>query len=179
MTDVISLAETVLARAGYICWRSEIGPIPALGFEDLSVMGFVFDFRDAAAINHGWREAEASMVARYAHAFRRAGEKAWNVYCAFLTAADATRDECRLLRVIEEDLEQTRKLTGTGQTDEESVLRALLPILPIMSRPQLGTFDAAERLARRLDALSPGISGLLLDDTVEPVQVLQHLSQPR
>jgi hypothetical protein len=119
------------------------------------------------------------MIARYAHAFRRAGEKAWNIYCAFLTAADATSEECRLLRVVEEDLEQTRKLTGAAQADEESVVRALLPILPIMSRPQLGIFDAAERLATRLDALSPGISGLLLDDAIEPVQVLQHLSQPR
>jgi hypothetical protein len=179
MTDVISIAETILARAGYICWRTEVGSNPALGFEDPSVMGFVFEFRDASAINHGWREAEASMIARYAHAFRRAGEKAWNVYCAFLTTAVATKDECRLLRVIEEDLEQTRKLTGTGQSDEESVMRALLPILPIMSRPQLGTFDATDRLARRLDTLSPGISGLLLDNAIEPVQVLQHLSQPR
>ena len=179
MSAVIALTEAQLMRAGYACWRAEIASTAALGFEDLSVMGFVFDFPDARAIIDGWRSTEAAMIARYAHAFRRAGEKAWNVYCVFLTEAEATKDERRLLRVIEEDLEQTRKLTGTSQTDEESVARALLPILPIMSRPQLGTFDAEERLARRLDALSPGVSDLLLDKSVTPIQVLQHLSEPR
>ncbi len=179
MTGLIALAETQLARAGYACWRTEVGSTGALGFEDLSVMGFVFEFADAQAIINGWRETEAAMIARHAHAFRRAGEKAWNVYCAFLTEADGTKDECRTLRVIEEDLEQTRKLTGTGQVDGDAVGRSLLPILPIMSRPQLGNFAAEERLARRLDALSPGVSGLLLDKSVAPLQVLQHLSEPR
>lgn len=179
MTGLIELAEAQLIRGGYACWRTEIGSTAALGFEDLSVMGFVFDYPDAPAILRGWRETEAAMIARYAHAFRRAGEKAWNVYCAFLTEAEASKDECRALRVIEEDLEQTRKLTGTSQTDDDAIARSLVPILPIMSRPQLGNFDAEARLARRLDALSPGVSALLLDKGVAPLQVLQHLSEPR
>jgi hypothetical protein len=119
------------------------------------------------------------MIKRHAHAFRRAGEKAWNVYCAFLTGTEATPAECRLLRSIEEDLEQTRKLTGTGLSDEPAVARALLPILPMNYSPQLGAFDAEARLKRRLDALVPGISNLLVNEAVEPVQVLQHLSSPR
>lgn len=179
MTELLMSAEAVLTRAGYSCWRAEVGSIPALGFEDPSIIGFAFAFSDAKAIIDGWRDTEQRMISKYAHAFRRAGQKAWNVYCAFLTDADATKADCRRLRVIEEDLEQTRKLTGTGLKDESSIGRALLPVLPIASRPQLGTFDAEARLAKRLDALVPGISNLLLDQTIEPVQVLQHLSQPR
>ena len=179
MSHAISSAEAVLARAGYSCWRTQLGSTPALGFEDPSVLGFVFAFPNAEAIIEDWRDTEQKMIDKYAHAFRRAGEKAWNVYCAFLTETEGTTSECRLLRVIEEDLEQTRKLTGTSQNDEVSVARTLLPILPIAFRPQLGTFDAEARLAKRLDALVPGISTLLLDEAVEPVQVMQHLSQPR
>jgi hypothetical protein len=177
MTPLIDLAELVLTRAGYSCWRSEGSAIPSLGFEDSSLLGFVFAFPDAKAIIEGWRRSEQIMIAKHAIEFRRAGEKAWNVYCAFLTRADANRAECRQLRVIEEDLEQTRKLTGTSQIDEAAVSQALLPILPISSKPQLGSFDADARLARRLDTLVPGISGLLLDDSIEPVRVVQHLSQ--
>jgi hypothetical protein len=179
MTVAITFAEAVLARAGFTCWQSQLGPMPTLGFEDASLMGFVFEFPTAQAIVDGWREAEQKMINQHAHAFRRAGDKAWNVYSVFLTTNEATKAECRQLRLIEEDLEQTRKLTGAGQASEVATAEALLPILPISTKPQLGTFDADARLARRLDALVPGISNLLLDDAVEAVQVLQHLSQPR
>jgi len=179
VTTPLFFADAVLSRAGYACWRAELDSVPALGFEDTSLVGFIFEYPSAAAIVDGWRAAEEGMIKRHSRDFRRAGEKAWNVYCAFLTASSATPAECRQLRTIEEDLEQTRKLMGTSQTDEAAVSQALLPILPMTYSPQLGTFDAEARLARRLDGLVPGISNLLLNDAIEPEQVLQHLSSQR
>jgi len=81
--------------------------------------------------------AAKSPAASLAAQFRAAGDKAWNVYSVFVTEARASIEEHRQVRWIEEDLERTRKITATGVIAREDVVKALLPLLPIMAKPVL------------------------------------------
>jgi hypothetical protein len=105
----------------------------------------------------GWRETEATMLARYAAQFRAAGDKAWNVYSVFITEARASEGERREVRWIEEDLERTRKITGTSVVTREEVVKALLPLLPIVAKPLLAPEDSRQRLLRRIEVIAPRV----------------------
>lgn len=175
MTDVLSMVQVVMQNAGYRTWIVVNTQIPTVGFEDEATMGFVCTFDNPRNLIKRWREMEAALLARHAIQFRSAGDKAWNVYTVFLTENHASEEEKREVRWIEEDLERTRKLTATGIQLRDDVTNAMLPLLPILSKPLLAPEDARERLLRRVDAIAPQVREIVLDDSVSAAEVAGRL----
>jgi hypothetical protein len=178
LSDLASNVHVVLQDAGFDTWTLHVGEVPAVGFEDEAVMGFVSLFETSDDLLAHWRRAEADLLARYAPSFRGAGEKAWNVYCAFFTAARSSDSQARAIRLIQEDLERTRKITGTALLTRADVEAALLPLLPIVSKPILEPEDPVARLRRRIASIAPGAEALVLDTSVTPDAAARTLGRP-
>ena len=100
MTEVLSTVQVVMQGANYRTWEVSGSRIATVGFEDEATMGFVSAFDSPRQMVDGWREVEATMLARYAPQFREAGDKAWNVYSVFVTEARASEEERREVRWI-------------------------------------------------------------------------------
>lgn len=175
MTGTLSTVQVVMQNANYRTWNVAGSKLPTVGFEDGATMGFVCEFQSVRHMIDAWREAEATVLARHATQFRAAGDKAWNVYCVFVTEAHGTDEERREVRWIEEDQERTRKITGTGVVGREKVTITLLPLLPIVAKPLLKPEDSRERLQRRIEAISPLVKDVVLDDSVSPTVVAARL----
>ena len=175
MNDLVSNIHIVLQDARYETWDDSAGEIQTVGFEDDAVMGFVCVFDNPRDLVARWPVAEAALLAKHATRLRGAGDKAWNVYCAFVTPARASDDERREIRWIEEDLERTRKVTAAGLLTREDVTNALLPLLPIVSKPVLAHEDPGQRLRRRIAAIAPGIEDTALDPNVSAQDVVRRL----
>jgi hypothetical protein len=171
MTEVISTVQVVMQAANYRTREVSGSKIATVGFEDEATMGFVSVFDAPRQMILGWRELEATMLARYATHFRAAGDKAWNVYSVFITEASASEEERREVRWIEEDLERTRKITRTGVVTRDDVVKALLPLLPIVAKPLLEPEDSKQRLLRRIEVIAPRVRDVVLDDAVSPKEV--------
>jgi hypothetical protein len=89
----------------------------------------------------------------------------------FVTELRASEEERREVRWIEEDLERTRKITGTGVVTRDDVVKALLPLLPIVAKPLLAPEDSRQRLLRRIEVIAPRVRDVALDDAVTPKEV--------
>lgn len=179
MTEILSTVQVILQSANYRSWDVTGSNFKTVGFEDAATMGFVCVFPSPRQMIEGWREAEARMLARYATQFSAAGEKAWNVYSVFITEVRASEEERREVRWIEEDLERTRKITGTGVITRDDVIKALLPLLPIMAKPLLVPEDSKQRLQRRIEVIAPRVLDFVLDDAVSPNDVAVLLRSKR
>ncbi len=177
MTDLVSNIHIVLQDARYETWDASAGSVPTVAFEDDMVMGFVCVFDTAEALVTQWPAVEAALLSRHAPRLRGAGDKAWNVYCAFVTAARAHDNSRREIRWIEENLERTRKITAAGLLTRDDVTTALLPLLPIVSRPALAHEDPSERLQRRISAIAPGTEEFALDSSVAAKEVVRRLGE--
>jgi hypothetical protein len=175
MSDASANIHLVLQNAGYDTWDAAAGEIPVVAFEDAAVMGFACVFSSAEALLTGWAQTESTLLSRHAAHLRRAGDKAWNVYCALLATSRATDDERRQVRWIEENLERTRKITATGVATREDVAVALLPLLPIVSKPVLAQEEPTHRLLRRIGSLAPEIEDIVLDESVSPRDVVRRI----
>jgi hypothetical protein len=178
MTDLLSTAHTVLRDAGFKAKLSSADRTLILSFEDEVIIGFVCVFSDPAALLARWRSAEMSLLARYAQSIRAAGDKAWNVYCAFLCASAGSSEEERQIRWIEEDLERTRKIAGCGLTTREEIVRVLLPLLPLQYQATLEPEDVNRRFQRLVDTIAPKVAGVILDDGVPAREVIRILGEP-
>jgi hypothetical protein len=175
MTEVLSMVQVVMQNANYRTWEIGGSKNPIIGFEDEATMGFVCSFDTPRQMIDNWRETEAMLLARYAAHFRAAGDKAWNVYSVFVSEARASDEERREVRWIEEDLERTRKITATGVVARDDVLKALLPLLPIIAKPLLASEDSTQRLLRRIEVISPRVRDVALDDSISPAEVAARL----
>ena len=175
--NVIEAASRVLASARFDTWPIENLPFPCLGMESVGLLGFVFAFPDVQSLLENWRATEDAAIRRHAPSFKLAGDKAWNVYSVFATADKAEPIARRKLQTIEEDLSQTRKLTGDGVRDDKAMKAALLPLLPIIERPLLSNFDPQERLASRLDGIVAGVSSVMLNEDADATKIMQFLRQ--
>jgi hypothetical protein len=175
MSDLRSNVHIVLQGADYSTWEVTVSGLTVVAFEDESTMGFAVAFDKPDEMLGNWRVIELSILGRHAAAFRSAGDKAWNVYCVFLTEAVATDDERRQIRWIEEDLQRTRKIAAAGLATREDVIGAFLPLLPIASRPSLHREDLTARLTLRIDAISSGLAQAVLDPNVPPADVVRRL----
>jgi hypothetical protein len=179
LNDTISNVHVVLQNAGFRTREATGAQVPAIAFEDETTLGFVYVFATPKALIEHWRSAEAGLLSKYAANFRIAGDKAWNVYSVFIAEQRGTDQQCRAVRWIEEDLEKTRKITATGVGARDDVVTALLPLLPIVSKPVLIPEDSAVRLQRRIDAIAPEISAIALDDDVPASDVAAILRDQR
>jgi hypothetical protein len=175
MSDVLSLLQAVLQEGGYRTWLTPIDKRAAVCFEDDAVMGFAMLFADGGALLETWRNAEAAFLRQHGERIRLAGDKAWNVYSVFLATGTADVATSRDIRQIEEDLARTRKIAASGVTHKEALVAALLPLLPLQQQPVLDREDVAERFRRRVLAIAPSASDVVLDESVSPKDVARRL----
>lgn len=178
MIDVLSTLQSVLRGAGFITRLVSIKHSSIVCFEDDVVTGFACIFEDPASLLTEWKATELSLLTHYAPSLRAAAEKAWNVYCVFLCASPADADQSRQVRWIEEDLNRTRKLAVCGLASRDDVTLALLPVLPLQSRPLLRAEDVTERLRTRIMTIAPKASSLVLDESVSQTEVVRILGEP-
>lgn len=179
MIDHVSVVQVVLREGGYSTWPSPLANLEAIIFEDDAVLGFVSIFRAVGELLSRWRDVERVFLVQHAERFRAAGDKSWNICSVHLCTAAATVDQQRQLRWLEENLERTRKIVAAGMVTREDVVGALLPLLPLQQKPVLDTENVTERLARRIEAIAPGVADAVLDPSVPPSEVMRLLGGRR
>lgn len=177
MIDVLSTAQLVLREGGFAPRSRIVERNTIVCFEDEALLGFCSVFDDAATLLQGWQARELSILRQFTTSFHQAGDKAWNVYCVFLSGSSADPEQTREIRWIEEDLERTRKIAACGLASREDVLRALLPVLPLQYQPHLIPEDATERLRRRITILAPKAASAALDPSVPPPEVIRLIGE--
>lgn len=172
-----SQAQIVLQEAEYQTWLASIDKLNAIGFEDNSVMGFACIFDRAETLLQQWRDVETAWLNTHVLSLQKAGEKTWNVYSLFLSGEKGTDVQAREIKWIEEDLERTRKIAACGITDRESLIKVLLPLLPLQFQPVLDSedFDVTQRLQKRIMDIAPSVGTAALDDKVSPIEVVRLL----
>jgi hypothetical protein len=140
-------------------------------------MGFACVFETAKILLSEWPALETKFLMNFSPALKRAGEKTWNVYSVFLCAENASEDETRAIRWIEENLERTRKVTGIVPNGRGDLITALLPLLPIQYQPRLDSedFDLTQRLGRRIASIAPPAERAALDSGVPASEVVRLL----
>lgn len=178
MIDVLSTLQGVLREAGFTTRLVSIDRFSVVCFEDDALVGFGVVFGDPDELLEQWKATEISLLGRFAPVLRAAGDKAWNVYCAFLCGADAAPGQNRQVRAIEEDLERTRKVAACGLATREDLVRVLLPVLPLQYQPALRPEDVTERLLRRIRTIAPRASDAALDAAMPPAEVVRLLGDP-
>lgn len=177
MMDLKSPVQVVLQDAGYETWLLSVDGLPAVGFEDNAVMGFVCLFDDTPSLLRRWRDLETKLLTVHASSLQKAGEKTWNIYSVFLSSGSADETQLREIRWIEEDLERTRKIAACELSSRDEIVRALLPLLPIQRQPLLDSedFDLTQRLRKRIASIAPDAANAVLDDAVTPAEVVRLL----
>jgi hypothetical protein len=175
MIDVLSIVQLILDEAGFATHLTLVDENSIVCFEDDILTGFTCIFENPKTLLARWKALERSLLMRYAPSIRASGEKAWNVYCVFLSSLPANPEDKRQVRWIEEDLERTRKITGCGLVSREDVVRCLLPVLPIQYQPAIRAEDVTERLLARIQNIVPKVSEVVLDESITPLEVVRLL----
>jgi hypothetical protein len=116
-------------------------------------------------------------LVQFAPNLRRAGDKAWNVYCVFVCAPNGDEIQNREIGWIEEDLERTRKIAAAGIRSREDAVRALLPLLPLQYESTIRPEDTDSRLRASIAAISPRAAAVVLDETVSAAEVARLLGE--
>ena len=142
-------------------------------------MGFVYVFDDVKTLLNQWREIEFGFLRHHGDRIRSSGDKAWNIYSVFLASGPASATEISEIRLIEEDLERTRKIAASGITHREALVSAVLPLLPLQYQPVLDREDVTERFRRRILAIAPAAVDVLLDESVSPRDVARRLGDAK
>ncbi len=177
MTEMKSQLQIVLQRAGYITWLGSVDGLDTLGFEDDTVMGFIYIFSDVVSLLTRWRNLETKVLRNYASSLQKAGDKTWNVYSVFLSSDIANEVQTREVRWIEEDLERTRKIAACRIIDQQTLVTALLPLLPIQSQPLLDRddFDVTKRLQKRIAMIAPVVATAVLNEQTSVAEIIRML----
>jgi hypothetical protein len=178
MSDLTSALEVVLQEGEYRTSLVSVEGILAVLFEDDALLGFVTVFEDVQTLLGRWQALEMALLTRYAPRLQAAGDKAWNVYCAFLTAAEANVVEQRELDWIEENQERTRKIAAAGILGKEEICGALLPVLPLQYRAAVASEDLTARLQKRIATIAPNAAESALDERVAAAEVARILGAP-
>ena len=178
MIDIQSAMQVLLKEARFDTRPTELNGQWIIQFEDDSLVGFCCEFPDPASMLENWHEREEAILRKYAASFRSAGEKAWNVYCVFLSQKAPSESEERAVRWIEENLERTRKLAACGINTRQALSNAILPLLPIQYQPSLDREDTTERIIRRVGSIAPRAANVVLDNAVPATEVVRVLGEP-
>src|SRR5690349_21513656 len=124
MTNLLDSAQVILGDAGFRTSLTTVTGMPALSFENDSVLGFVFVFASPEELVRGWRDIETAFLKSYAPRLTESGDKAWNVYSIFLSSRPATGNSQRTVRWVEENLDRTRKITAAGAASRGELVQA-------------------------------------------------------
>jgi hypothetical protein len=177
MIHVLSTSLGILQESGYTARLSRQLSVDVLCFEDDSLIGCICDFPDPTALLSSWRGAEEAFLRANANRFRVAGEKAWNVYCVFLTVVEGDERRRREIKRIEEDLNRTRKLAMSGVSNKQLLTDTLLPLLPLQQKPVLETEDYEQRLRRRLARTVSPLVENAADESTNPEDIAKILRE--
>ena len=177
MIDLISSSQVLLRDAGFDVRLITLQRITLVCFEDAGILGFCTIFETPSELLKRWKQSEQEVLNRFAQSFRSAGDKAWNVYCVFLCAAECSSADKREIGWIEEDLDRTRKIAACGVSSREALCRALLPVLPIQYQPILLHENVTERLTKRIRDIAPNAEQIVLDASVPAAQVVNFLGE--
>ncbi|RUX25828.1 hypothetical protein EOA13_25840 [Mesorhizobium sp. M7A.F.Ca.US.011.01.1.1] len=177
MIDLLSMTQVLLKEAGFDARLVSLNKAPLLCFEDSALLGFCYTFESADQLLREWQKVETDVLIRFAPNFRAAGDKAWNVYCAFLSEDAPTDEQAREIGWIEEDLQRTRKIAACGIADRRALIASLLPLLPVQYQPILPDSDVTERLKRRVADISPNVVQTALDESVSVAEVVRRMGE--
>jgi hypothetical protein len=175
MIDVLSVLQVVLRDAGLSTSLISIDRMSLVSFEDDVLIGSGCVFENSRQLIENWNSIESSVLRRYSPHLRNAREKAWNVYSIFLCNGSVTPFEEREVHRIEEDLELTRKIAACGIVSRESLVRAILPILPLQYKPRLRPENVTHRLLTRIRTIAPRAADVVLDTNVPPDEAISLL----
>lgn len=179
MIDLTSALQVVLQDAHFRTSLASLEGSTVVCFEDEVVMGFACTYATPGELLAKWHSAELSLLRRYAPNFRTAGDKAWNVYVAFLCPAVADEAQKREIQWIEEDLERTRKIASCGVATRAELVRALLPLLPLQYQPLLEPPDLTARLLARIRSIAPNVEEAVLNTNVSTAEVVRLLTDAK
>lgn len=177
MIDIPSSAQLLLREAGFSTRLRNVEGSQTICFEDEALIGFCSVFETVGKLLTGWKSRELSTLRRFAPSLQGAGDKAWNVYFALLSADVPEAETLRQVRWIEEDLERTRKIAACGVASREDIVRAFLPVLPLQYQPQLQIEDATERLKKRIASIAPKVADAALDPDMAPEEVIRLIGE--
>jgi hypothetical protein len=118
-------------------------------FESTTLIGFVIAFSSVSDLLNRWKAIADDIFERYAPAFRKAGQKAWNGYLILITSDQASDEGFHALQKIEEDLTQIRKIARSNIQSADDLKAALLSILPISYIPSLQPLDIKQEIRKR------------------------------
>jgi hypothetical protein len=120
-------------------------------FEDESIIGFVYILDSVSSIIDNWEEYQDQTLIKYAGILNADPNKSWNVYTIFLTDGGSVDSQQHRLSTIEDDLRGTRKIIGSDIKSSKALIQALLPILPIQIRANIGHIEGISSLKERLE----------------------------
>jgi hypothetical protein len=171
--DIYRLAEVILQRAGYRTRFTPSAEGNVLGFEDEIVIGFLHVFPSANALAAEWQAVQKADLMRHGLQLRAAPNKAWNVYCVFLTENVGSDDLSEQIDRIEEDFVSTRKIARAGVVSPIDLERVLLPLLPLKTVAGFSVTDYDARLRPRLGFLQPSLAQAILRGD-EPAEIARQ-----
>lgn len=155
--DPLTTAQTKLSKVSYDTWQ-EPDETDRVYFEDRSVFGMVTTYASVRHLIDEHQDRQDQFLQANENSLRSAGnqEKVWNAYTVHLTVGDYSEDnreraeqENKLFR-IEENFRGTRKIARANVTDDEDIVEALLPLLPIQRKPKLAAEDYRKQLENEL-----------------------------
>lgn len=157
MTDILKAAAELLRDHGYTVVLVENGNPKHLLFESDQCIGIVLSYPDPERLLENWRGQSEEILGSQQLGFRRSLEKAWNAYLVLLAEQTPDRLQQALLDSVEEDLVGTRKIARAGTSSKEEIARAILPLLPLQSPPNLQPVDMEEEIRIRSSQLPKSI----------------------
>ncbi len=176
MTDVLREAKSILKEAKYKVIPLREQEKDYLVFESNAIFGFVQAYDKVESLLSLWKDDKDRLLKKFAHQFRFAGPKAWNIYTVLLTGDTATEIQFHALQNIEENLSETRKIARSNLETSDDVRAGMLPLLPFAYISSLPPLDIREEiLMRAQDLPKAGLDAFLSD--VELSEVAQLLEQ--
>jgi hypothetical protein len=176
MSTILETAAELLQEHGYVVVLKHTD-VPHLLFESEECLGLMIAFADPETLLGNWSIQSAALLEAQKLGLRRSLEKAWNSYLVLLSAARADRLQQALMDSVEEDLVGTRKIARAGMTSREEIARAILPLLPLQSAPNLQPVDMKEEVRIRASQLPPAVMDAFLAgrDASTVMQLLEEM----
>ena len=155
--ELIPECAQLFQRSGFTTDHIIVNGRDAVVFEDVTVIGFVFEYDDVPSLLSSWDADAEDTIRKYQFELRRAAVKAWNLYTIFLTIDSAEGSQPAALSVIEENLSGTRKIARSGIRNSLELRDALLALLPLQAAPEMAAVDIVDEIRQRATEIDPRV----------------------